>query len=92
MPDLTRAVFDLLVRDVNGIFNITRSFTLGALAEVILSLIDSSTSLISIQDSPNPNTSDFSKVSSEKFRREVGTEFMTLEDSLRDYLSYFRVS
>lgn len=92
MKDLTRAISDLLVRDVSGLFNITSSFTLGNLAEVILNLIDSSTSVISIQESLNSNASNFSRVSSEKFRREVGSKFITLEDSLRDYLSYFEVS
>ena len=91
MPDLIKAVLALLARDVNGVFNITSSFTLGTLAEAILSAINSTSSLISFQDSPKPNMPNFSKVSSEKVRREIGFEFMTLEDSLRDYLSYFRV-
>lgn len=91
MPDLIRAVIALLTRNVNGVFNITSSFTLGTLAEVILSSINSTTSVISFQDSPNPNTSNFSKVSSEKIKSEIEFEFMTLVDSLHDYLSYFRV-
>lgn len=88
MPDLIKAVVELITRDVNGIFNISNSFTLGVLAEEILSLINSTSRVILSQDYYNSDARHFSKVSSEKLMKEIGYDFMTLRDSLRDYLSY----
>jgi dihydroflavonol-4-reductase len=88
MPDLIKSVVKLITRDVNGVFNISNSFTLGMLSEEILSLINSTSRVISIHNYQNSDFKTFSKVSSEKLLKEIDFKFMTLEDSLREYLNY----
>ena len=88
MPDLIKSVIKIITRDVNGIFNICNSFTLGMLSEEILRLVNSTSNVISNHSYDNSDFKTFSNVSSDKLLNEIGFKFMTLEDSLRDYLNY----
>ena len=88
MPDLIKSIIKIITRDVNGIFNISNSFTLGMLSEKILSLVKSTSNVISTHGYDVSDFKTFSNVSSDKLLNEIGFNFMTLEDSLRDYLNY----
>jgi UDP-glucose 4-epimerase len=87
MPDLIKSISFLLKSKQSGIFNISSSFNLESLVRTIITSSGSSSNLLnnfSISDQANYG---FPLVSSRKLQELARLEFMSLTDSISDYVS-----